>query len=100
MKKAFIVSGVLGFVVWPVVMIAAVMLSDQPDVPLRTEVLRQIAYFTSLLAPIVWMVALVLAIFEAKKEKRPKVLRACVVAPYAAAGIHVLALVALFTFAK
>jgi hypothetical protein len=99
MKTAFIVSGLLGFVVWPAVMIGAVMLSDQPDVPLRTEVLRQIAYYTSLLAPIVWVVALVLAIFEVKKEKRPKVLRAYIVAPYAAAGVHVLALVALFTLA-
>lgn len=99
MKTAFIVSGLLGFFVWPAVMIAAVMLTDQPEVPFHTEVLRQVAAYSSLLAPIVWVVALILAIIEAKKEKRPRVLRAYAVAPYAAAGIHVLALVALFTLA-
>jgi membrane protein DedA with SNARE-associated domain len=99
MKKAFIISGVLGFFVWPVVMIAAVMLGDQPDVPVRTEVLRQIAFYTALLPPIVWIVALILAIIEAKKQKRPRRLRTYAVAPYAAAGVHALALIALFTLA-
>jgi membrane protein DedA with SNARE-associated domain len=99
MKKAFIISGLLGFFVWPAVMIGAVMLTDQPEVPFRTEVLRHVAAYSALLAPIVWVVALILAILEAKKEKRPRVLHAYAVAPYAAAGIHVLALVALFTLA-
>jgi hypothetical protein len=100
MKTAFIVSGLLGFFVWPGVILAAVMLSDQPDVPYRTEVLRHIAAYSALLAPIVWLVALILAIFEAKREKRHRVLRAYAVAPYAAAGIHMLALVLLFTLAS
>lgn len=84
---------------WPVVMIAAVMLTDQPEVPFRTEVLRQGAVYSALLAPVVWIFSLIFAILEAKKERRPRVLRAYAVAPYAAAGIHVLALVALFTLA-
>jgi hypothetical protein len=99
MKKAFIISWLLGFFVWPAVMIGAVMLTDQPEVPFRTGVLRQVAAYSAFLAPIVWVVALILAILEARKDKRPRVLRAYAVAPYAAAGIHVLALVALFTLA-
>lgn len=97
MKAAFIVSGVLGLVVWPFVMLAAVMLMDAPDVPLSTEILRQIAVYSALLAPVVWLGSLVFAIVEAKRKKRPKVLRACVVAPYAAAGVHALSLALLFT---
>jgi membrane protein DedA with SNARE-associated domain len=100
MKIAFIISGVVGFFVWPVVMIAGVMLMDQPDVPLRTEILRQIAVYTVLLPPVVWVAALVLAIIESKKKKRAVFLRGYAIAPYAAAGVHALALVALFSLAK
>lgn len=99
MKTAFIVSGGVVFFVWPIVMISAVMLTDQPEVPFHIELLRQIVAYSALIAPIVWVVALILAIIEAKKERRPRVLRAYAVAPYAAAGIHMLALVALFTLA-
>jgi len=99
-KVAFIISGVLGFLVWPTVMLAAVMLSDQPDVPLRTEVMRQIIICSAVLPPLVWVLALILAVIEGKKEKRPRRLRAyAAAAPYAAAGVHALALVALFTLA-
>ena len=100
MKTAFIVSGVLGFLIWPIVMMAGVMLMDAPDVPLRTEILRQIAAYSAMLVPPVWIAALVLAIIESRRRKRPRVLRAYAIAPYAAAGIHALALVALFTLAK
>ena len=100
MKIAFIVSGVLGFFVWPAVMIAGIMLTDAPNVPLRTEILRQIAAYSAMLPPPVWVVALILAIVETRRKNRPKFVRAYAVAPYAAAGIHALSLVALFTFAK
>lgn len=100
MKRAFIISGLLGVTIWPVVMIAGVMLMDQPNVPLRTEILRQIAAYTVLLPPVVWIAALVLAIIETKRKKREGRLRAYAAAPYAAAGVHGLALVVLFTLAK
>lgn len=97
MKAAFIISGVLGLVVWPFVMLAGVMLMDAPEVPLAAEVVRRIAAYSAILTPVVWIVALVLAVIEAKKKKRPIVLRACAAAPYAAAGLHAFSLVVLFT---
>jgi membrane protein DedA with SNARE-associated domain len=97
MKAAFIISGVLGIVVWPFVMLAGVTLMDAPEVPIAVEVLRQIAAYSAILTPAVWMGALVLAVIEAKKKKRPNVLRAYAAAPYAAAGLHAVSLVVLFT---
>ncbi|MEZ5413845.1 MAG: hypothetical protein R3F03_05965 [Opitutaceae bacterium] len=99
MKIAFIVSGVLGFFIWPAIMLAGIMLTDAPDVPLRTDILRQIAAYSAMLPPPIWLVALILAIVESKRKKRQKLLRAYAIAPYAAAGIHGLSLVALFTLA-
>lgn len=100
MKAAFIVSGLFGFFIWPAVMIAGVMLMDQPDVPLRTEILRQIALYTVLLPPPVWLAALIAAIVESKRKNRRSRMRAYAVAPYAAVGIHGLALLSLFTLAN
>ena len=76
------------------------MLMDQPDVPLRTEILRRFAVYSALLTPLVWLVSLILAVVETRRRKRQRLLRIYTVAPYAAAGFHVFTLVALFTFAK
>lgn len=100
MKIAFIVSGLLGLVVWPFVILAGIMVLDEPNVPLRTEILRQVAVFSVLLPLPVWVAALVLAIFESKKKKRQRLLRGYAIAPYAAVGIHGLALIALFALAE
>jgi membrane protein DedA with SNARE-associated domain len=96
MKTAFIVSGVLGFLIWPIVMAAGVMLMDAPNVPLRTEILRQLAAYSAILVPPFWVAALLLAIIESRRRKRPRFLRAYAIAPYAAAGTHAIALIALF----
>ena len=98
-KTAFIVSGILGFVVWPFFMMAGVMLLDNPNAPLFTDVLRWIAVGTVLPPPLVWIVAFVSALGESNGRNRSRVLRAWILAPYAAAGVHALALVALFTLA-
>jgi hypothetical protein len=99
MKAAFIVSGILGFFIWPGVLLAGAMLFDTEHVPPRAEMLRQIALFSALLAPVIWVAALVLAIVESRRKKRSKFIRAYAIAPYAAAGVHALALLALFNFA-
>jgi membrane protein DedA with SNARE-associated domain len=99
MKTAFIVSGVLGLFIWPGAMVAGAMLFDTENVPPHAEMLRQIAFYSMLPAPLIWVAALVLAIIESKRRKRPRVLRAFAIAPYAAAGVHALALVALLNLA-
>lgn len=95
-KGPFIFSGILGFIVWTPVMLAGVMLTDSPNAPLYTDVLRWIAVVTVFLPPLVWIVALVSALGESNKKNRPRVLRAWILAPYAAACVHALALIALF----
>ncbi len=61
------------------------------------QILGYFVWFTAILPPVVWIVALALAILESKRGNRPKFISRCITAPYVAFGFHFLSLVMLFT---
>ncbi len=99
MKSAFTISGIAGFLIWPVFAAAAVMGASaavEGGIPMN-RVLGYFAWFAVILPPLVWVVALVLAVLESKRGNRPKFISRCIAAPYVAFGIHILSLAMLFT---
>ena len=52
-----------------------------------------VIWHSFLLVPLVWLVALILSIVEAKRKKRPKRMRLHYSLPFAALGLHIVILI-------
>lgn len=90
----WIISGLGLVIAWPFAGMMTAFSYDAPTVPLYFEVIRWLLGFTLFSIPLVWIVALVLSIIEARKKKRPEVLVRFAWSPYIAAGAHLLVWVA------
>ncbi len=95
-KTPWIVSGLGLFFAWPFIGLMTAFAYDEPTVPAYFEIIRILLMVTLVLIPVVWIVALVLAIIETRKRNREKWLKYYALAPYWAAGAHLLVWIAAF----
>ncbi|MDF3057030.1 MAG: hypothetical protein K0R17_1245 [Rariglobus sp.] len=98
MKLAFVISGILCILIWPIFLLGAVMLMDTEHLPGRIEVLRWIVFYSAVLVPPVWIISLTVAVREFGRMRRSRWIRTCIIAPYAAAATHFSAIAVLFAF--
>jgi hypothetical protein len=92
----WIVSGLGLVIIWPFAGMMTAFSYDAPTVPLYFEIIRRLLGLTLFAIPLVWIVALVLFIIEARRKKRPEVLARFAWSPYIAAGAHLLVWLAAF----
>ena len=85
--------------IWPFAAMMTGFASDDPNVPFFIDVLRELLALTLLAFPIVWLIALVLTIFEFQGKRSEKLLRRYAAAPCWVGLAHLLIWVGLIAVA-
>jgi hypothetical protein len=92
----WLMSGVSLVTIWPFAAMMTTFAFDNPNVPFYEEIIRAILGVTLLAFPIVWFVALILSIVEARGQRREKLLRRYAAAPCWVGIAHLLIWVGVF----
>src|SRR3954465_5954953 len=95
-KSAWIVSGLGLVIVWPLAGMMTAFAYDAPTVPRYFAFVRVLLAVTLYIIPLIWILAFILSIVEARRKMRDVLLKRYAMAPYFAAGAHLLVWVAAF----
>ncbi len=92
----WLMSGASLVTIWPIAAMMTTFAFDNPNVPFYEEIIRAILGVTLLAFPMVWFVALILSIVEARGKRREKLLRRYAAAPCWVGIAHLLIWVGVF----